>query len=201
MSTHDHIQYEATASVGSDKLDLSDPALKEAYEDVKKDSTKTNWALFGYVPNSNKLYVAGSGEGGIEEFTEELNSGTPGYAFVRLETDSSYGGSTQHTKFLYITWAPDGVPATRKGILHTHSELVAKFLKGYHAQINARTEEDLDLEAILQSFLGECNNLTIGILFLRNSPSDKLEEIRRHPKRPRPHMRLVMGLQTPHPNL
>jgi hypothetical protein len=31
MSTHDHIQYEATASVGSDKLDLTDPALKEAY--------------------------------------------------------------------------------------------------------------------------------------------------------------------------
>jgi hypothetical protein len=54
----------------------------ERYEDVKKDSTKTNWTLFGYVPQSNKLQVVGSGEGGIEEFTEELNSGTPGYGMI-----------------------------------------------------------------------------------------------------------------------
>jgi len=152
MSTHDHIQYESTASVGDGKLDLSDPALKEAYDDVKKDSTKTNWVLFGYAPQSNKLQVVGTGEGGIEEFTEELNTGTAGYGFVRLETESSYGGGTAHTKFLYITWAPDGVPATRKGILHTHSEIVGKFLKGFNAQINARTEDDLDVDAILQPF-------------------------------------------------
>ena len=46
---------------------------------MKKDSTKTDWVLFGYVPQSNKLHVVGSGEGGIEEFAEELNMGTAGY--------------------------------------------------------------------------------------------------------------------------
>lgn len=150
MSTHTHIQYESTASVGSDKLDVSDPALKEAYEDVKLDSSATNWTLFGYVPGTNKLQVTASGSGGLEEFAEELNSGTPGYGFARFEVDSSYGGAAKHTKFVYITWAPDGVPATRKGILHTHSEVVAKFFKGFSVQINARTEDDLDEAAIIQ---------------------------------------------------
>lgn len=31
MSTHTHIQFETTAGVGEGKLDISDPAIKDAY--------------------------------------------------------------------------------------------------------------------------------------------------------------------------
>ncbi len=100
MSTHTHIQYETTASVGDGKLDLSDPNVKQAYlyitkkkiffskylhwyfqryEDVKNDKTKTNWCLLGYVPKTNKLEVVGSGSEGVQEMLEDLNEGTPGY--------------------------------------------------------------------------------------------------------------------------
>ena len=50
---------------------------------MKKDGTKTNWLLFGYVPHTNKLRVEGTGEGGMEEFVEELNKGSAGYGMNR----------------------------------------------------------------------------------------------------------------------
>ena len=49
------------------------------YEDVKNDNTKTTWALFGYIPQSDKLQVVSTGTGGIQGFTDELNTGIVGY--------------------------------------------------------------------------------------------------------------------------
>jgi len=147
MTTHQRIILESSASVGGSELDLSDPELAVRYADVKDDKTATNWALFGYVPKTNKIQVVGSGEGGLPEMLEELNEGAPCYAFARFEVESSYGAKS--AKFAYITWAPDGVPATRKGVLHAHSQQMEKFLKGFHTQINARTEDELEESAVI----------------------------------------------------
>lgn len=47
--------------------------------------------------------MVGSGEGGIEELTEELNSGKIMYAFVRIEDPK-----TGLKKFLLINWQVSG---------------------------------------------------------------------------------------------
>lgn len=43
-------------------------------------------------------------------------------------------------KFVQINWCGDGVPEVKKGLFHTHSSAVAKFLRGTHVVINARNE-------------------------------------------------------------
>ena len=43
-------------------------------------------------------------------------------------------------KFVQINWCGDGVPEAKKGLFHTHSTAVAKFLRGTHVVINARNE-------------------------------------------------------------
>lgn len=60
------------------------------YEDVKNDKTPTTWALFDYVPKTNKLKLVGSGTGGIDEMQEELTEGTPAYGIQAMLLSTVY---------------------------------------------------------------------------------------------------------------
>ncbi|XP_048784090.1 drebrin-like protein [Lagopus muta] len=120
-------------------------ALQEAYGRVVAAGSPTDWALFTYEGNSNDLRVAGSGEGGLEEMVEELNSGKVMYAFCRVKDPNS-----GLPKYVLVNWTGEGVNDVRKGACANHVSTVASFLKGAHVTINARAEEDVEPELIMQ---------------------------------------------------
>ncbi|XP_037362796.1 drebrin-like protein isoform X2 [Talpa occidentalis] len=120
-------------------------ALQEAYVRVVTEKSPTDWALFTYEGNSNDIRVAGTGEGGLEEMVEELNSGKVMYAFCRVKDPNS-----GLPKFVLINWTGEGVNDMRKGACANHVSTIANFLKGAHVTINARAEEDVEPECIMQ---------------------------------------------------
>uniref|UniRef100_A0A8D0HEZ8 Drebrin like n=1 Tax=Sphenodon punctatus TaxID=8508 RepID=A0A8D0HEZ8_SPHPU len=95
-------------------------ALQEAYDRVVSAGRPTDWALFTYEGNSNDLRVACTGDGGLEEMVEELNSGKVMYAFCRVKDPNS-----GLPKYVLINW-------------------------GAHVTINARAEEDVEPDSIMQ---------------------------------------------------
>lgn len=56
-------------------------------------------ALFGYEGQSNDLKVVATGDGGLEELAEDLNTGKIQYAFVSVQDPK-----TTLTKFVLINW-------------------------------------------------------------------------------------------------
>uniref|UniRef100_A0A4W2BT45 Drebrin-like protein n=1 Tax=Bos indicus x Bos taurus TaxID=30522 RepID=A0A4W2BT45_BOBOX len=126
-------------------LSRNGPALLEAYQQVVNEKSSTDWALFTYEGNSNDIRVAGTGEGGLEEMVEELNSGKVMYAFCRVKDPNS-----GLPKFVLINWTGEGVNDVRKGACANHVSTMAGFLKGAHVTINARAEEDVEPECIMQ---------------------------------------------------
>lgn len=93
-----------------------------AWKDVLDDKTPTDWwdilviltiafsellkcfytkyrALYSYEAQSNDLKVVSTGDGGLNELSEDLNSGKIMYAFVRV-----HDTKTSLTKFLLINW-------------------------------------------------------------------------------------------------
>ncbi|XP_066423474.1 drebrin-like protein isoform X3 [Molothrus aeneus] len=120
-------------------------ALQEAYGSVVAAGSRTDWALFTYEGNSNDLRVAGSGEGGLEEMVEELNSGKVMYGFCRVRDPNS-----GLPKYVLVNWTGEGVNDVRKGACANHVSTVANFLKGAHVTINARAEEDVEPELIME---------------------------------------------------
>ncbi|XP_048685249.1 drebrin-like protein isoform X3 [Caretta caretta] len=101
-------------------LSRNGPALQEAYGRVVAAGSPTDWALFTYEGNSNDLRVAGTGDGGLEELMEELNSGKVMYAFCRVKDPNS-----GLPKYVIINW-------------------------GAHVTINARAEEDVEPDSIME---------------------------------------------------
>ncbi|KAM5302846.1 drebrin-like protein isoform 2-T2 [Glossophaga mutica] len=126
-------------------LSRNGPALQEAYLRVVTEKSPTDWALFTYEGNSNDIRVAGTGEGGLEEMVEELNSGKVMYAFCRVKDPNS-----GLPKFVLVNWTGEGVNDARKGVCANHVSTMAGFLKGAHVTINARAEEDVEPECIMQ---------------------------------------------------
>lgn len=116
-----------------------------AWKDVIDDKSSTDWALFGYEGQTNDLKLIGTGDGGLDELCDDMNSGKIMYAFVRIADPK-----TSLTKFLLINWQGEGAPVLRKGTCANHIHDVAKLLTGAHLTINARVEDDIDKERILQ---------------------------------------------------
>lgn len=56
-------------------------------------------ALFGYEPHSNDLKVVATGDGGLEELNEDLNTSNIMYAYVRVADPK-----TSLTKYVLINW-------------------------------------------------------------------------------------------------
>lgn len=119
--------------------------IEAAWKDVLDDKSSTDWALFGYEGQTNDLKLVSSGEGGVEELCEDLNSGKIMYAYVRIEDPK-----TGLKKFLLINWQGEGAPVLRKGTCANHIHDVAKVLHGSHQTINARNEDDIDVERLLK---------------------------------------------------
>ncbi|XP_039658641.1 drebrin-like b isoform X6 [Perca fluviatilis] len=126
-------------------LSKNGPALTAAFKEVVDEKSNTNWALFTYEGNSNDIRLADKGDGGLEELVEELNSGKVMYAFCRVQDPNS-----GLPKYVLINWTGEGVKDARKGICANHVRSMADFLKGAHVTINARGDEDVEPEAIMQ---------------------------------------------------
>ncbi|XP_036434199.1 drebrin-like b isoform X2 [Colossoma macropomum] len=126
-------------------LSKNGPALTAAYKEVVDEKSDTNWALFTYEGNTNDIRLADKGDGGLEELVEELNSGKVMYAFCRVKDPNS-----GLPKYVLINWTGEGVKDARKGLCANHVSSIANFLKGAHVTINARAEEDVEPESIMQ---------------------------------------------------
>lgn len=89
--------------------------------------------------------MVSSGPGGIEELTEDLNSGKIMYAFVKVNDPK-----TSLPKCVLINWQGEGANTVRKGICANHLRDIERFFKGANVTVNARTEEEVEPELILK---------------------------------------------------
>ncbi|KAI1137885.1 hypothetical protein F5Y05DRAFT_64932 [Hypoxylon sp. FL0543] len=145
-------------------LSINGPSIKSSYQGVVNgpppppgsSSTYGQWALF-YVqaPLANAFQDSGSkesvlkvqstGSGELEELIEDFNEGRVQFAFLKIRDPN-----TGLPKFALIAWCGGGVPERTKGYFTSHLNAVSKVLHGYHVQITARSETDLEPATILQ---------------------------------------------------
>jgi hypothetical protein len=126
-------------------LDKHRDELVSAWKDVLDNKTDTNWALFAYEGQTNILKFVSKGSGGIEELTEDLNSCKIMYAFVKVDDPK-----TSLDKFVLINWQGEGANTLRKGISANHLRDIEKFFPGAHLTINARNDEEVEPQLIVE---------------------------------------------------
>jgi len=118
--------------------------MQAAWKEVMDDESETDWALFGYLPNTFELKLVDKGDGGLEDLVGELNPSAIMYAFIRVQC------SPQLHDYVFLHWQGESCPAARKGRAATHLRDVEQYFPGHHMTITARCEEDIDAEDIIE---------------------------------------------------
>ncbi|KJZ79103.1 hypothetical protein HIM_01254 [Hirsutella minnesotensis 3608] len=144
-------------------LSINGPSIKSSYNGVvsgqppsSSSPTYAQWALFSVqAPLINAfqdsgakesiLKVENTGDGELADLIEDFNEGRVQYAFVKLKDPN-----TALPKCVLIAWCGGGVPERTKGYFTSHTAAVAKVLHGYHVQITARSDSDLEIDSIMK---------------------------------------------------
>ncbi|OAA39686.1 actin binding protein [Metarhizium rileyi] len=144
-------------------LSINGPSIKSSYSGVVNGPSPTGasvtlaqWALFSVqAPLMNAfqdsgakesiLKVESTGKGELADLIEDFNEGRVQFAFVKVKDPN-----TSLPKNVLIAWCGGGVPERTKGYFTSYLNAVANVLHGYHVQITARSENDLEPESIMQ---------------------------------------------------
>ncbi|KOS20848.1 Protein app1 [Escovopsis weberi] len=143
-------------------LSTNGASIKSSYAGVVNGSATSNspthsqWALFSVqAPLLNAFQDSGSkesilkvesiGDGELTRLIEDFNDGRIQFAFVKVKDPN-----TTLPKYVLIGWCGEGVPERTKGYFTSHLAAVSKVLHGYHVQVTARSEADLEPAAIMK---------------------------------------------------
>lgn len=80
----------------------------------------------------------------LQAFVDEFDDGKVQYGFARVIDPNN-----NLPKFVLVGWAGEGIPERVKGYFNGHFATISKYFHGYHVQITARSQDDLDVRSIL----------------------------------------------------
>lgn len=118
-------------------------AIHEAYEDVRNDSTPTNWAILGY---DGKNIVLDSKGSDYDEFKSKFTDDDRLYGFLRLNTGDEL---SKRVKFVLVTWVGVNVGALNRAKMSTDKTVVKAVIKNFAMEVLASEHDQLDEDSIL----------------------------------------------------
>jgi len=127
-------------------VDVSDPALTAAYEDVRNDKSQTNWVLFGYDASGKRLQVTHTGTGNISELVGHLDDGSVQYGFIAVITGDS---ESVRKKFVFLSWGGASASVMKKAKISVHKADVKKVVRDFAVELHGTEAVDFDEKAIM----------------------------------------------------
>ncbi|KAJ1679889.1 actin binding protein [Spiromyces aspiralis] len=149
--------------------------LHSTHQRILDGDPEISWALYGLGRNLS-LRVENQSNAPLEDLLEEFDESKIQYAFARV-TDPN----TKLPKFIFLSWCGNGVPVVYRGIFGTQMNDVRKVLGSYHVEITARTNDDLDVNSIMQQI-----ERSSGANYSYHSSKPKPPSARKPPQPARP---------------
>lgn len=120
-------------------IDVTDAAIKETYEEIRKAGAETNWMLVSYPAGDNKKVVfVSKGAGGIDELKSNLSGEAPQYFYLRVSFQQP-GDEVVRTKFVLIVYTAETVKPMLKGRVSVHTSAVKEVLKDWSISLQVST--------------------------------------------------------------
>jgi len=120
--------------------DVTDPALAQAYNDVRNDKVATTWAVFGYSTDK-KIGLQGTGSGGWDEFINNFLDDQCQFGFARIITGDE---ESKRAKFVFISWVGVNVGALKRGKVSVHKASVKEVVRDYAAEVHAEDRDAIE---------------------------------------------------------
>eukprot|EP01116_Phalansterium_solitarium_P008558 TRINITY_DN22488_c0_g1_i1.p1 TRINITY_DN22488_c0_g1~~TRINITY_DN22488_c0_g1_i1.p1 ORF type:complete len:145 (+),score=30.27 TRINITY_DN22488_c0_g1_i1:122-556(+) len=125
--------------------DVSDPQLKEAYDEVRSDKVSTQWTVFGYEGNA-KIVLQGKGDGGLNELGQLFEDDQAQYAFIRVTSGDQ---ESKRAKFVFISWCGEKVGALKRAKMSVHKASVKQIIKEFALEVHYTDKSEVSEEDLL----------------------------------------------------
>ncbi|XP_054715011.1 coactosin-like protein [Uloborus diversus] len=112
-------------------------ALRDAYQDVRADTSETNWALFRY--KGSEIIHDNSGES-LDELRQSLSDHERAFVFVRVFAGDEM---SKRKKFVLLTWVSPEVSALKRGRVSIDKALVKQVVQNFAVELQLESPEEL----------------------------------------------------------
>lgn len=128
-----------------EKIDLSTNSRKiqESYDKLIRGDPSVTYVVYS-VDKDSTLDVTEVGNGSLDEFVENFSDGQVQFGIARVTVPGS-----DVSKNILLGWCPDNSPSKARLSFASNFAEVSKILSGYHVQITARDQDDLDVDEFL----------------------------------------------------
>jgi hypothetical protein len=129
-------------------VDVSDPALTQAYTNVRSDANPTSWVVFGY--DGNKIVVQATGSGGFGEFQAVFKDDQCQFGFVRVNTGDN---ESKRAKFVFVSWVGVSVSPLKRAKVSVHKANVKEIVRDYACEIHAENPDELSEQIVMEKVI------------------------------------------------
>eukprot|EP00727_Mastigamoeba_balamuthi_P011477 m51a1_g6952 hypothetical protein (147) ;mRNA; f:30184-30948 len=136
-------------------IDVTDPAIAEAYAEIRQENSSINWFSIGY--NGTKaVKLDAKGNGGVDELRGQLPEHEPQYGYLRVSYKQPGDELKERTKFVFYSWGPASVKPLLKAKMSVHQAAVKDVIKDFSISIQASELDELT-EDLIQQRLAKSN--------------------------------------------
>ena len=127
------------------RLDLSDPALKEAIAKVRSDDHPATSCVFGYEGKA-KIVCKSVGEGKCFDCLDDLEDSEVSYALLRVANTRDQESKT--VKFVFICYVGPSVGGMQRGRVGGHKGDVKEMVGQSHVDIQTDDKDEISEQTI-----------------------------------------------------
>lgn len=127
---------------------VKEDAIRQAYEDVRSDSTDTTWLVCKYDTDGT-IDVDCCGES-YEELLQQLGDEDRAFAFVRLILGDEL---SKRAKFAFITWTGPQVNGLKRAKISPDKTQVKRIITSFAAEITADNKGEVELNVVRELLL------------------------------------------------
>jgi len=109
-------------------------AIRGAYDDVRSDTTETEWAVFKF-DQSNRLGVTATGKE-FGDFKAHFGNGDRGFGYIRIKTGDEM---SKRAKFVLVTWVGPEVSVMKKAKMSTDKALMKDICQNMSVELQLET--------------------------------------------------------------
>lgn len=149
--TDESTEYDAIIHDGPKKVDLSTQldftSIKECYEDVRSDTTETEWLVLKY--EGTNIVCTGKGTS-FEEFRDSFGEDERGFGYIRLQSGDEM---SKRQKFLFLTWIGKKVGVIKRAKMSTDKALVKNIIVNFSVELQLENKADFQLDFFCDELL------------------------------------------------
>jgi len=126
---------------------IEDPALKDAYTQVRSDSSGKKYAIISYK-DKNRLTISAVGSGSVSEGVQHFKDDESQYGFFKVSFTAD--DDTERTKFVLVTWLGPNVSILTKARLSVHKPLVKQVFRDCAVEVTSSDRSELTEENFIK---------------------------------------------------